>query len=85
VLSNSPEKETVRKSLSTLFWTRNGLAGRFPEFSGVVALYTSTGDVLRYRVTPCLIPCEIVMHEMQMAAFMQSLAITANCAWQACW
>jgi hypothetical protein len=34
------KKETVKKRLSAIFWERNELAGRFLEFSGVVALYT---------------------------------------------
>jgi hypothetical protein len=36
------------------------------------------GDILRYLVTPCLIPCEIVMHEMQIAVFMQSPPIVVG-------
>jgi hypothetical protein len=66
------KEETVRKSLSTLFWKGIDLAGRFLEFSGVMALYTGMyfGTSLYF--------CEIVMHEMQIAAFMQSLPIVVG-------
>jgi hypothetical protein len=75
-LSNSTEKGDGQKKFIDILLEKKRSSG---AISGVFwsrgVIY---GDVLRYLVTPCLIPCEIVMHEMQIAAFMQSLPIVVG-------
>lgn len=76
MLSNSTEKGDGQKKVIGNLLGKKRASG---VISGVLwsrgVIY---GDVLRYLVTSCLIPCEIVMHEMQIAAFMQSLRIVVG-------
>jgi hypothetical protein len=76
MLSNSTKRGDGQKKFIDALLEKKRSSG---AISGVLwshgAIY---GDVLRYLVTPCLIPCEIVMHEMQIAAFMQSLPIVVG-------
>jgi hypothetical protein len=75
-LSNSTEKgDGQKKFIDTLLEKKRSSGAISGVFWSCGVIY---GDVLRYLVTPCLIPCEIVMHEMQIAAFMQSLPIVVG-------